>query len=597
LGQNSKISYFEFDNQYRLSTAKDGFGSTIISAVTQVEHDNAINQVNLAASAATHEEQFSYNFADARTKYAETGNPDKNYTFFAGHRIKNDGSNAYDYYTDGILKSDGMFEYEVDSFGRVVSIKAGATVLTTISYDAFSRPSSITELSKPKKSFNYLGGFIVQENDNDIITRQITLQPITGAPIAYHSAAGTHYSLFDGRFNLIGLMDTNGSLLETFRYKSYGQPEVFDLNGIAVSQSAFGIVPIFGGQKYLSNTGLYLSKHRLLNPNNGVFLSADSQGYTDSSSLHVYARQNPINFIDPEGDLAWFIPVFVIGGELLGIGYAYKKAADNPEEFEGDKGPLKVLGYAYGGAAIGGVSVVAAEGVLAVGGVSTLASGTTATATSLTATQTFVLYGTSSATAGIVGREGFNAMFPEYIDPVSVDTIASDFILGGGIPVVGSALRPMVNGAGQMISRSINGPWRAFGNNWRLLSNPRTAYSWRNIFSDSRTYNAISKQYWRGQANGNSLQHLWSLRTNGLLPQRFRNAGWNLLEVPRQLNTWMGDILARNYAFRAIVGSILTGTGLGSYYATDALLNSDNESSESNGNQQLHPNEKPPSSK
>ncbi|MCA0237743.1 MAG: DUF6531 domain-containing protein [Bacteroidetes bacterium] len=595
-GQNAKISYFEFDNQYRLSTAKDGFGSSINSAVTQAEHDNSINQVNLAAFAASHQEQFSYNLADARTKYTETGNPDKNYTFFAGHKIQNDGFSAYTFHLDGTLKSDGSIEYEVDALGRIVTIKAGFTVLTTIDYDAFSRPSIIKEFGKPDKSFNYFGGFIEQENESGNVSRQITLQPATGVPIAYHSAIGTNYTLFDGRFNLIGLMDANGFIVETYRYKSFGKPQVFDQTGNASPDSPFGVTPIFGGQRYLDVTGLYLSKRRLMNPVNGVFLAADPKGYLDSPSLYVYAAQDPINNNDPNGEIIPFIiAAFVIAGATAGAGYSVYDAYQHPEKYEGAAGVWRPLVNTFGGAAIGGVSIVAAEGVLAVGGVGVFAAeGTTVT---LTAAQTFGLYGTASAVGGGIGRYGFNNLFPEYIDPVSGNTIATDFIIGGAVPVVGSALRPMINGAGQMISRSINGPWRAFGNNWRLFSNPRTAYSWRNIFSDSRTYNAISKQYWRGQANGNSLQHLWSLRTNGLLPQRFRNAGWNLLEVPRTLNTWMGDIPARNYAFRGIVGGILTGTGLGSYFATDALLDSDNEASESNGNQQIHPNEKPPSSK
>jgi hypothetical protein len=61
------------------------------------------------------------------------------------------------------------------------------------------------------------------------------------------------------------------------------------------------------------------------------------------------------------------------------------------------------------------------------------------------------------------------------------------------------------------------------------------------------------------------------MRTNGILPETgwlSRNAGWNLLEVPRSLNTWMGDNLARNLALRGIVGSILTGT----YYGSELLV-------------------------
>ena len=39
-----------------------------------------------------------------------------------------------------------------------------------------------------------------------------------------------------------------------------------------------------------------------MNPSNGVFLSPDPKGYVDSSSLYVYAGQDPINNIDQHGE-------------------------------------------------------------------------------------------------------------------------------------------------------------------------------------------------------------------------------------------------------------------------------------------------------
>src|SRR5699024_10923898 len=225
-------------------------------------------------------------------------------------------------------------------------------------------------------------------------SRQMTLHPGTGVPIAYHSAHGTHYTLFDSRFNLIGLTDTGGNLLESYRYKSFGQPRIFGQSGAAVSSSALGAEPVFGGQRYLSEAGLYLSKRRLMNPVDGVFLSADPKGYQDSSSLYVYAGQDPVNNIDPNGDVIPFIVAdLVIGGALAGAGYSAYDAYHNPNKYEGWQGSLRILGNVFGGAAIGGISIVAGEAVLAAGGTGIFATGTGATATSLTATQTFALYG------------------------------------------------------------------------------------------------------------------------------------------------------------------------------------------------------------
>ena len=302
LGQNPVINYYEFDDQYRLLNARNGFSSTILPAATQADHDLAINAVRASAAAASHQENFIYNPSDDRIKYSETGLPDKDYTFLPGHRIQSDGTNTYSYHDDGTLKTAGNLTYEADALGRIVRIISGAGIIVEIKYDAFGRPFILKETGKPDISFNYMGGFIFQENENGIASRQITIHPYTGVPVAYHSGAGTHYPLFDNRYNLIGILDSTGNLIETFRYKSFGLPQVFDSNGTVISSSSIGVQPVFGGQRYLDAPGLYLSKRRLMNPGDGTFLSGDPKGYIDSSSLYVYVAQNPIDFADPTGE-------------------------------------------------------------------------------------------------------------------------------------------------------------------------------------------------------------------------------------------------------------------------------------------------------
>lgn len=574
-GQNPKISYFEFDNKHRLTIAKDGFSSVIPDAFTQNEHDIAINTIKTSAAGASHEEKFSYDLSDARTKYMETGNPDKNYTYFPGYKIQNDGTSNYAYHTDGILQSDGHFTYTVDALGRIIDIKSGANVLCNLEYDAFGRPSVIKENGKPAKSLNYFGSFVEQENENGIASRQITLHPVTGIPIAYHSNR-RHYTIFDSHYNLIGLTDSNGVLLETYRYDSFGVPQIYDSVGTALPSSSHGVEPVFGGQRYLSSTGLYLSKRRLMNPVNGVFLSPDPRGYEDSSSLYVYAAQNPVNNIDPNGEIIPFIiAAVVIGGALLGAGYSWYDAYVNPEKYEGAAGYWKPLANTFGGAAIGGVAVLAGEAILAAGGAGIFATATGTT--TLTGAQTFTLYGTATAVGGGIGRFGFNNMFPEHIDPVSAETIATDFVIGGALPVVGSALTelgaPVINGARQMFGRAVSGNWRAFGNTWRLLSRSRVQYNRRNLFLNPKNFKNVSSQYWRlsGGAHGSHLHHIWFQNQSRWIPQALRNAGFNLLEIPGSLNTWMGGRLARELGFRGVVTGILTTTGLGSYMATSEM--------------------------
>jgi RHS repeat-associated protein len=445
LGQNTSISYFDFDNKLRLLTAKNGFNVNIPIAKNQSEHDNAINLVKTAASGALITESFQYDSSDSRKKYSQTGAPDKNYSFFPGHRIKNDGLNNYTYFSEGVLQSDSSLNFESDSLGRIVKIKTSLGITTEIIYDALGKPSIIKETGKPDRSFNYLGGFIEQESENGIPSRQISLHPCTGIPIAYHSSLGIHYTVFDNRFNLIGLLNDNGDLIETYRYKPFGAPQIYDSLGNKLSKSAYKTEPVFGGQKYLQETGLYLSKKRLMNPVNGVFISSDPKGYADSASLYVYAAQNPVNNIDPNGDVLPIIAAFVIIGALGGAGFSLYDASEHPEKYKG-WGALKALPNTFAGAVIGGLSVLGGEIVLAAGGTGALAaSGTAAaagTASTLTAGQVFLLYGTSSVVSGGILRGGFNQLFPEYVDPITLKSATIDFVSGGAI---GTGLRALTN--------------------------------------------------------------------------------------------------------------------------------------------------------
>jgi len=370
-GQNPKLSFFEFDDKYRLSAAKDGFASPIPDALTQAEHNAAINAVKTASAGATHEEVFEYNKADARTKHTESGSPDKNYVYASGHRIHNDGANAYNHHTDGALQSDGLFTYETDALGRIREIKSGINTVCKIEYDALGRPSIVEEAGKPIRSFNYIGDFVEQENENGIASRQITIHPVTGVPVAYHSASRTDHTLFDSRFELIGLTDSSGNLIETYRYKPFGFPEIFDATGAKILTSSFGIEPVFGGQRFLSSTGLYLSKRRLMNPINGMFLSTDPFGYVDSPSLYVYVSQDPIDLVDPEGELALLATILIgaaIGGAISAFANRDKQGADFWVSVGAGAVAGGIMGTGYGlvsfalGGAVGGAIMGGYEG-------------------------------------------------------------------------------------------------------------------------------------------------------------------------------------------------------------------------------------------
>ncbi|MCK5218237.1 RHS repeat-associated core domain-containing protein, partial [bacterium] len=122
---------------------------------------------------------------------------------------------------------------------------------------------------------------------------------------------------------------------------------------------------------------------------------------------------------------------------------------------------------------------------------------------------------------------------------------------------------------------AIRGPWRVFGNTPKLLKDLGLKYGFRNLAWDPRNFKAVSIQYWRisGGANHKALHHLFFKRVPKWIPKKwipkgFRNAGFNLLEMPLGLHEWIHLSLAAELGFRLTVGAILGAIGYGSYRIT-----------------------------
>jgi RHS repeat-associated protein len=577
-GKNPELTFYEFDHLNRLVRARNGFSVAIPSAKTQNEHDNAISVVRMAALGAAHEEKFGYNDAGERISYNGTGNQAKNYAYEAGHRIWHDGTDMYTHDEDGTRRSAGQLTYETDALGRITFARSGMNEIFRITYDALGRPCAVREAGKPERTFNYFGSFIEQERENGILFRHYSRLPVTGVPVAFHSPSKTLYTLFDNRYNLTALADTEGNLLESYRYRSFGEPRIFTPAGAGLQTSAYGIEPVFGGQRYLSSGGVYLSKKRLMDSVNGIFLSPDPKGYEDAASLYAYAALDPVNHIDPNGEaVPLIVAAAVIIGALAGAGLSIYDAWNHPEKYEGAANVWRPMAYTFGGGAIGAIAVYGSEAVMSVAGAGTL--------TGATGLEAFLAGGTQSALTGYYGRAGFSAMFPEYVDPPDLFSVATDYLTGGTFPGSGTGLRAGLSemgavnneassAAGQMLKRAWGGNWRFFGNTWKMLRNPRIQYNLKQIFWNPKSFESVSKQYWRVSrgADGKALHHLLFQNQSKWIPQGLRNAGFNLLEIPGPLNTWMGGQLGRELAFRGTVLSVLAGTGIASFKSADWLL-------------------------
>jgi RHS repeat-associated protein len=208
--------------------------------------------------------------------------------------------------------------------------------------------------------------------------------------LAQHLPGATLLTLFDGRHNLLATADTTGQVVERYRSEPFGVPAVLAPDGVArPGGSAVGLEPVFGGLRHLPASGLYLARHRVLDPRHGVFLAQDPLPHYDSPFSYGYAAADPVDLTDPSGAFVFLavLAVVAVGAVVAGGINAARQgiqiAEGSRKEFSWSE-----LGWSAGkGAVAAPILVLAPElavplaGLGIVSGVEEMAQGNYATGT------------------------------------------------------------------------------------------------------------------------------------------------------------------------------------------------------------------------
>ena len=119
-----------------------------------------------------------------------------------------------------------------------------------------------------------------------------------------------YFYVFDLLGNVIGLMNESGQLVVTYTYDAWGNQRVVGSNGSENTSPTFigNINPYrYRGYRYDAETGYYYLQARYYDPEIGRFISTDDASYLDDDassgiSLYAYAANNPVMFVDPNGN-------------------------------------------------------------------------------------------------------------------------------------------------------------------------------------------------------------------------------------------------------------------------------------------------------
>jgi len=235
-----------------------------------------------------------------------------NYTY-SGYKLtslSNNGSNTtFSYDTNGNLVSisspDGTRTLTWDFDDRLVSVTLEDGTIINYFYDPLGRIIK-REKNGEIELFHYLGRSnllysITDENNSPIITFQFDSK---GNPLSLLYQGNRYYMHFNTHGDLIALSDEIGNIVATWNYSPWG--EIIEEN----NQDDIPVPFLYTGRYgvlYDKDTGMYLMGRRWYSPDIKRFISKDPVlKLTSSFSLnpYQYARNNPVNVIDPSGESA-----------------------------------------------------------------------------------------------------------------------------------------------------------------------------------------------------------------------------------------------------------------------------------------------------
>jgi len=269
-------------------------------------------------------------------------------------------SSQYD--KDNRLLQRDATTYSYDNNGNLI-IEAGPAGLTTYTWDSRNRLQSIVTPTGQTTTFLYdFAGNLISQKDTgpglnlsqNFVLDDLTniayqsngngdqFSVLTGQSIDEHlaivrSGGQVEYVLSDAINSTIATVDRNGAIKTQFSYDAFGQTG--SMGGSYPFQYT-GRVPV--------SENLYYYRARYYSAIAGRFISEDPIGFSGGLNQYDYVLNDPINLIDPNGEIPLVVIIPVVAGVISGTFSAINEAR------KCNARGLDIL-RAFGNGAIGGI--------------------------------------------------------------------------------------------------------------------------------------------------------------------------------------------------------------------------------------------------
>ena len=278
----------------------------------------------------------------------------------------------------------------------------------------------------------------------------------TGSAYSFIYNGTQYYYVKNLQGDVMRIVNTSGTVVANYTYDAWGK--------VTNSGNIVGLYnPIrYRGYYYDTDTGFYYLQSRYYDPAIKRFISADDVSYLGANgdfiifNLYAYCLNNPINSVDPNGNSALAIGIFIGASAIIGgLAGALTAACTGGN----------VLESALEGVALGAIAATAtvlapivASAILPAASTTAMVTATTAASTTAMVTATTAAAGFTMAAAGGMAVDACT----QVMSYVFSDTTNEDFVLdkarliktgfttgiAGVVPTYGNPAEEVVNAVG-----------------------------------------------------------------------------------------------------------------------------------------------------
>ena len=261
--------------------------------------------------------EYAYDFVGNRlSKVTDTSTTI--YTYDAENRMQTSDGMIYTYDNNGNLvgKSDGTV-YEYDYENRLTGVTLPDTNQVSYTYSPHGdRLSKSTSSGTTYYVYDH-EDLIMEVAGNGVEQARYAHGPGIDDPVSMNRGGTSSYYLANSLGSITALTDASENTVATYKYDDFG----FILEDTGSSLNPYK----FTAREHDEDIGLYYYRARYYDSEIGRFISKDPfEGFMSniqSLNRYCYVQNNPINYVDPSGNVVWWIPG-AVGAGVSDIYYA-----------------------------------------------------------------------------------------------------------------------------------------------------------------------------------------------------------------------------------------------------------------------------------